>query len=72
MLDWNSCEAVACVPGEVIGARLFKGARVPVSALFENLQAGTIVADFLEWFTGRTRKQVRAVLTCAEQSLVAV
>jgi uncharacterized protein (DUF433 family) len=70
MLDWNKCEAVERAPGKVSGARLFKGTRVPVSALFENLEAGAIVAVFLEWFTGRMRKQVGAVLAHAEQSLV--
>jgi uncharacterized protein (DUF433 family) len=32
------------------GAWVFKGTRVPVRALFENLQGGAHVADFLEWF----------------------
>jgi hypothetical protein len=48
---------------------LFKGTRVPVKALFENLESGARVDDFLEWFPGVTREQVEAVLEHAERSL---
>jgi len=58
-------------PGKVSGAWLFKGTRVPVKALFENLEDGARVDDFLEWFPGVTREQVEAVLRHAEQSLAA-
>jgi uncharacterized protein (DUF433 family) len=51
------------------GAWLFKGTRVPVAALFENLEGGATVDDFLEWFQGVTREQVESVLKHAEQSL---
>jgi uncharacterized protein (DUF433 family) len=51
---------------------LFKGSRVPVKALFENLEAGARVDEFLEWFPGVSRQQVEAVLQHAEASLVAV
>lgn len=57
------------VPGKVSGAWLFKGTRVPVKALFENLEDGARVDDFLEWFPGVTREQVELVLRHAEQSL---
>jgi uncharacterized protein (DUF433 family) len=50
------------VPGKVSGAWLFKGSRVPVTALFENLEAGATIDDFLEWFPGVVREQVEAVL----------
>ena len=56
-------------PGKVGGAWLFKGTRVPVSALFENLESGARVDDFLEWFPGVTREQVELVLRHAERSL---
>jgi uncharacterized protein (DUF433 family) len=48
---------------------LFKGTRVPVTALFENLESGATVVDFSEWFPGVTGEQVGAVLAHAEQSL---
>jgi uncharacterized protein (DUF433 family) len=69
MLDWSNCAAVERVPGKVSGAWLFKGTRVPVAALFENLEGGATVDDFLEWFQGVTREQAESVLKHAEQSL---
>jgi uncharacterized protein (DUF433 family) len=71
MLDWNECPAVKRVPGKVSGAWLFKGTRVPVAALFDNLEDGASVKEFLEWFPGVTREQVEVVLEHASQSLAA-
>ena len=72
MLDWSNCAAVERVPGKVSGAWLFKGTRVPVAALFENLEGGATVDDFLEWFQGVGPEQVESVLKHAEQSLTVV
>src|SRR5712664_1749212 len=58
MIDWSQCPAVERQPSKVSGAWVFKGTRVPVRALFENLQGGARVEDFLEWFPGVTREQV--------------
>jgi uncharacterized protein (DUF433 family) len=62
MLDWSSCLAVERVPGKVSGAWVFRGTRIPVTALFENLEGGATIDDFLTWFPGVTRQQVEAVL----------
>jgi uncharacterized protein (DUF433 family) len=70
MLDWSHCPAVDREVGKVSGAWLFRGTRVPVNALFENLEDGARVDDFLEWFPGVTREQVEAVLEHARLSLV--
>lgn len=70
MLDWNDCPAVERVPGKVSGAWVFRGTRVPVMALFENLESGARVDDFLEWFPGVTRQHVEAVLSHAGRSLI--
>lgn len=70
MLDWSQCPAVERIPGKVSGAWLFVGTRVPVKALFENLEGGATVAEFLGWFPGVTRDQVEAVLEHAQRSLV--
>jgi uncharacterized protein (DUF433 family) len=51
------------------GAWVFRGTRVPVKSLFENLEDGATIADFLEWFPGVRREQVVAVLEYTEQSL---
>ena len=69
MLDWRECPAVERVPGKVSGVWLFTGTRVPVKALFENLESGARIDEFLEWFPGVTREQVEAVLEHAERSL---
>ncbi len=69
MLDWSQCPAVERQPGKVSGAWLFKGTRVPVKALFENLEAGARLDEFLEWFPGVSKEQVEAVLQHAELSL---
>jgi uncharacterized protein (DUF433 family) len=70
MLDWSKCTAVERVPGKVSGAWLFKGTRIPVRALFENLEGGATVEEFIVWFPGVTREQVDAVLEHAQRSLV--
>ena len=69
MLDWSQCPSVERSPGKVGGVWLFKGTRVPVSALFENVESGARVDEFLEWFPGVTREQVELVLRHAERSL---
>lgn len=71
MLDWSTCPAVEQVPDKVGGAWLFKGTRVPVRALFENLESGASIDQFLEWFPGVTREQAEAVLAHAGRSLAA-
>jgi uncharacterized protein (DUF433 family) len=72
MLDWSDCPAVERKPGKVSGAWLFKGTRVPVRALFENLEGGATIDEFLEWFPGVTREQVELVLHHTEESLTVV
>lgn len=72
MLDWSQCPAVERSPEKVSGAWVFKDSRVPVTALFENLEGGARVDEFLEWFPGVTRLQVEAVLEHAQRSLVEV
>jgi uncharacterized protein (DUF433 family) len=69
MLDWSACDAVERHPERLGGAWVFKGTRVPVAALFENLEDGASVAQFLEWFQGVTRAHVDAVLEHARRSL---
>ncbi len=69
MLDWSQCPEVERFPGKVSGAYVFKGMRVPVRALFDNLEDGASITDFLQWFPGVGRKQVEVVLEYAGQSL---
>ena len=69
MLDWLSCPAVERDPQRVSGEWVFRGTRIPVSALFENLENGVEVTQFVEWFPGVTIEQVRTVLDHAAKSL---
>ena len=62
MMDWQACFEVERNPQKVSGTWVFKGTRIPVRALFENLEDGASVDDFLEWFPGVKRTQVEAVL----------
>jgi len=68
-LDWSQCPAVESVPGKLSGAWVLKGARMPVSAIFENLEAGANIDDIMEWFDGLDREQVKAVIEFAARSL---
>ena len=71
MIDWSTCDAVERDPDRVSGAWVFKGTRVPVAALFENLENGALASQFVEWFPGVTLEQVRAVLEHAKRSALA-
>lgn len=68
-LDWSQCPAVESVPGKVSGAWVLKGTRMPVSAIFENLEAGANLDDIMEWYDGLDREQVKAVIEFAARSL---
>ena len=72
MLDWSNCPEVERVEDKVSGEWVFKGTRVPVKALFENLEDGATIDQFLAWFPGVTLDQAVAVLSHAEQSLAEV
>jgi hypothetical protein len=41
---------------------VFQGTRIPVAALFENLEDGVSLAEFVQLFPGVTEKQARLVL----------
>ena len=68
-LDWSQCPAVESIPGKVSGAWVLKGTRMPVSAIFENIEAGANIDDIMEWFDGLDREQVKAVIGFAARSL---
>jgi uncharacterized protein (DUF433 family) len=68
-LDWSKCPAVESVPGKVSGAWVFRGTRIPVAAVFENLEDGLSLDDIVSLYDGLAREQVRAVLEFAAESL---
>jgi uncharacterized protein (DUF433 family) len=67
-LDWSRCEAVESVPGKLSGAWVFRGTRMPVQTVFENLEAGMSPAEITEVFDV-TLDEVKAVLHFASESL---
>jgi uncharacterized protein (DUF433 family) len=69
MPNWDDCDAVERHPDKVSGAWVFRGTRVPVSALFENLRVGASIEEFLDWFEGVDARQVQIVLEHELKSL---
>jgi uncharacterized protein (DUF433 family) len=69
-LDWSACPAVESVPGKVSGAWVFRGTRLPVATIFENLEDGLTIEEIMEQFDV-TREQIIAVLDFAARSLQA-
>jgi uncharacterized protein (DUF433 family) len=67
-LDWSQCPGVESVPGRLSGAWVFKDTRMPVSAVFENLEAGATIDEIVEQFE-ITREQINTVLEFAARSL---
>ena len=68
-LDWSQCPAVESIPGKVSGAWVLRGTRMPVSVIFENMEAGANIDDIMEWFEGLDREQIKAVIEFAARSL---
>lgn len=66
-LDWSQCAAVESIPGKVSGAWLFRGTRLPVATVIENLE-DLSVEEVMEQFDV-TREQITAVLDFVAQSL---
>lgn len=56
--------------GKVSGAWVFRGTRMPVATVFENLEAGATLEDIMEWFA-LSREQIVTVLDFAARSLTA-
>lgn len=55
---------------EIMGGEpVFVGTRVPVSALFDHLEAGDTLHDFLDSFPSVTREQALAALQIAREAL---
>src|SRR5262249_10486876 len=69
LLDWSKCPAVESVPGKVSGSWVFRGTRMPVAAVFENLEDGLSIDEIVQLYDGLTREQIKAVLDFAAHSL---
>ena len=58
-------------PEKMSGAPVFVGTRVPISHLFEYLEHGETLDEFLRQFPTVTREQALAVLELSKASLLA-
>lgn len=67
-LDWSKCPDVESIPGKVSGAWVFRGTRMPVATVFENLEDGMTIEEVVEQFAV-TPEQVKAVVEFAARSL---
>ena len=61
-MDWEICPTVERKPGKIREVWALTGTRVPLYALFDNLASGETIDEFVEWFPGVEKEQVRAVL----------
>lgn len=68
-LDWAKCASVESVPGKLSGAWVFRDTRIPVAAVFANLEDGLSMDEVVGLYDGLTREQVKAVLEFAAESL---
>jgi uncharacterized protein (DUF433 family) len=68
-LDWSQCSVVESIPGKMSGGWVLRGTRMPVSAIFENIEGGASIDDIMDWFDGLDREQVKAVIGFAVRSL---
>jgi len=67
-LDWSQCPAVESVPGRVSGAWVLRGTRMPVKAIFENLETGMSIEEVMEQFPV-TREQIDSLMAFVALSL---
>ena len=68
-MDWSLCSAVDRNPRKLGGGWCFQGTRLPVASLFEHLDQGSTIDEFVEWFPAVSREQVHQVLAFAKNSL---
>ena len=62
--------SITCSPEVLGGTPVFAGTRVPVQTLFDYLEAGETIDDFLEGFPTVTRDQVVAFLEQAKSRMI--
>jgi uncharacterized protein (DUF433 family) len=67
--EQNSLLPITSDPEVLSGATVFRGTRVPVAALLENIEAGLTLDEFLDNFPTVTRDQAIQVLEIAKETL---
>jgi uncharacterized protein (DUF433 family) len=66
----KACELISIDPAVMSGKPCFRGTRVPIAVLFENLADGLSVDDILESWPSLKRGDVLAVLALASEEVV--
>jgi len=70
-MDWSQC-AVVEINGNIVGgAPVIIGTRIPLSAVFENLEGGASISEIVEWFPGVNEFQIREILRFVADSAAA-
>ena len=54
---------------DAVYAWVFRGTRIPVAAVFENLEDGLSIEELVQMFDGLTADQVKAVLDFTAKTL---
>ena len=63
-------ELIARNPEKMSGTPVFSGTRVPIKHLFDYLESGESLEEFLDQFPTVSREQAVAVLTASRESLL--
>lgn len=71
MIAVNSTPPMVCDPEILGGIPVFRGTRVPVVSLFDHLEAGDSLSEFLEGFPSVRREEAIAVLEWAKDQMPA-
>jgi uncharacterized protein (DUF433 family) len=64
-------ELIEVNPKKMSGVPVFTGTRVPINHLFEYLESGETLPEFLRQFPSVTREQALGVLELSKESLLA-
>lgn len=69
-LQEPTASAITIDPEVMGGEPVFRGTRVPVASLFEHLESGCSLDEFLDWFPTVTQQAVVQVLMEAHRRLI--
>ena len=67
----NQKNLIETNPNKMSGTPVFRGTRVPIQNLFDCIEEGETIAQFLEQFPTVTLEQVNGVLELSKERLLA-
>lgn len=71
-VDWSKCPGLERDPERMSGAWCFKGTRITVASVFENLASGSDVNEYVEQFPETGHERVNQILKFLAERLKAV